>query len=91
MQKSQGKLRKHGRKLRRPIRKRGISRYLQEFEVGEKVCIDIDSSEHLGMPLPRFQGRTAEVKGKQGKAYLVEIRDGNSTKTLIVNPVHLKR
>ncbi|MCD4740085.1 50S ribosomal protein L21e [archaeon] len=91
MQKSQGKLRKHGRKIKRPIRKKGITVHLQEFKMGEKVCINIDSSEHSGMPIPKFQGQTAEIKGKQGKAYLVEIKDGNMTKTLIVKPSHLKR
>lgn len=91
MQKSKGKLRSHGRGLRRPIRKKGISAHLQEFKEGEKVSIAIDSSEHSGMPLPRYQGRTAEVKGKQGEAYIVAVKDGGKTKTFIINPVHLKR
>ena len=91
MQKSKGKLRSHGRGLRKDIRKVGISRHLQEFKEGEKVSIDIDSSEHSGMPLPRYQGRTAEVKRKQGMAYLVEIKDGGKAKTLVVHPAHLKR
>lgn len=91
MQKSKGKLRSHGRKLKKPIRKSGITKYLQEFKIGEKVCIDIDPSHHSGMPLPRFQGRIGKIKGKQGHAYKVEITDGGLTKTLIVDPAHLKR
>ncbi len=68
-----------------------ITRFLQEFEVGERVAIVIDPSVHDGMPDPKFYGRTGKVIGKQGKAYLVQVRDGRMMKTLIVAPVHLKR
>lgn len=68
-----------------------ITRALQEFEIGEKVCIDIDPSVHKGMPHPRFQGYTGEVEGKQGDAYKVGIRVGKKHKTLLVLPEHLKR
>ncbi|MCD6414219.1 MAG: 50S ribosomal protein L21e [Candidatus Diapherotrites archaeon] len=91
MQKSKGKLRGHGRKLRRPVRKTGITKHLQEFKVGEKVCIDIDSSRRPVAPLPKFQGRMGEIEGKQGTAYKVKIKDGGLTKTLLVDSVHLKR
>ncbi|HEC94793.1 MAG TPA: 50S ribosomal protein L21e [Thermoplasmatales archaeon] len=68
-----------------------ITRALQEFEIGEKVCIDIDPSVHKGMPHPRFQGYTGEVEGKQGDAYKVGITVGKKHKTLLVLPEHLKR
>ncbi|RLF46372.1 MAG: 50S ribosomal protein L21e [Thermoplasmata archaeon] len=68
-----------------------ITRALQEFEIGEKVCIDIDPSFHKGMPHPRFQGYTGEVEGKQGNAYKVGIKVGDKHKTLLVLPEHLKR
>ena len=90
MQKSKGKLRKHGKQLKRPIRKKGISSHLQEFSKGDKVSININSSVHSGMPKPRLQGRTGEIKRKQGKAYVVELKEGGTTKQLIVNPAHLK-
>ena len=91
MQKSKGKFRKHGRKLKRPIRNKGISRYLQELKIGDRVGIDIDSSEHSAMPPPRFQGRTGQVKRKQGRAYVIKILDGHMPKTLIVSPAHLRK
>ncbi len=90
--KSHGFRFKSGRKLRKRVREKGIKirRALQTFEIGQRVHIDIDSSVHKGMPHPRFQGRTGIVIGQRGRAYLVRIRDGNSYKTLIVRPEHLK-
>lgn len=68
-----------------------ITRALQEFEIGEKVCIDVDPSVHKGMPHPRFQGYTGKVEGKQGDAYKVGVTVGKKHKTLLVLPEHLKR
>jgi len=80
--------------LRKKPRTRGISsitKALQEFEIGERVNVNIDSSVHKGMPHPRFQGYTGEIEGTQGEAYLVGITVGNKHKTLIVRPEHLGR
>jgi large subunit ribosomal protein L21e len=90
--KSHGFRFKSGRKLRKRVRERGlrIRRVLQEFEVGQTVHIEIDSSVQKGMPHPRFHGRTGKVIGQRGRAYLVQIRDGGKYKTLIVRPEHLK-
>jgi large subunit ribosomal protein L21e len=90
--KSHGFRFKTRKKLRKKIREKGIkiSRALQTFEVGDRVHIDIDPAVHKGMPHPRFQGRTGVVIGQRGRAYLVRVRDGDSYKTLIVRPEHLK-
>ena len=80
--------------LRKKPRSRGISsitRALQQFELGENVNIDIDSSVHKGMPHPRFQGYTGTVEGMQGDAYLVGINVGKKHKILIVKSEHLGR
>jgi large subunit ribosomal protein L21e len=77
------------------IRKRGlgsIEKYLIDFEVGEKVDIITDSSVHKrGMPHRRFHGRTATVIGKRGRCYEVEVKLGNSKKTLIAGIEHLRK
>ena len=80
--------------LRKKPRDRGISsitRALQQFEIGESISVNIDSSVHKGMPHPRFQGYTGKVEGMQGAAYLVGIDVGKKHKTLIVKPEHLGR
>ncbi len=82
------------RKLRKRMREKGkisIRRFLQSFNVGDKVAIDVEPAYHKGMPFKRFFGRIGEVIGQRGRAYLVRIRDGGKMKTLIVHPVHLKK
>ncbi|RLF54978.1 MAG: 50S ribosomal protein L21e [Thermoplasmata archaeon] len=92
VRRSKGFRSKTRKKLRKRVRERiPITRGLQEFEIGEKVCIDIDPSFHKGMPHPRYQGYTGEIEGKQGNAYKVGVKVGSKHKTLLVFPEHLKR
>jgi large subunit ribosomal protein L21e len=42
------------------------------------------------MPFKRFQGLSGKIIEKRGRAYLIEIKDGNKTKTVIANPEHMK-
>lgn len=90
--KSHGFRFKSGRKLKKKVRERGISlrKFLQEFEVGQRVIIDIEPASQKGMPHPRYQGRSGVVVGRRGRAFLVQIRDGSKLKTLISRPEHLK-
>ncbi|MEI8003117.1 MAG: 50S ribosomal protein L21e [Methanothrix sp.] len=79
-------------KLSRTVRARGKSsvvRAIQEFETGAMVHVLIDPSIHKGMPHPRFHGKTGEVVGKRGRAFVLRVTDGNATKTLITLPEHL--
>ncbi|HUI39652.1 MAG TPA: 50S ribosomal protein L21e [Methanothrix sp.] len=79
-------------KLSKTVRARGISqvvRAIQEFEQGAKVHVLIDPSKHKGMPHPRFHGKTGEIIGKRGRAYLLKVTDGDAVKTLIALPEHL--
>ena len=80
-------------KLSKTVRSSGISpvvRAIQEFDKGSKVHVLIDPSIHKGMPHPRFHGKTAEVIGKRGRAFVLKVTGGNTTKTLITLPEHLK-
>ena len=93
MRKSKGFKSRSRYKLKRSIRpKRAIpiSRKIQVFEKGQKVHIIVDSSIHRGQPHPRFHGKTGEIVGQKGKAYLVAIKDGNKPKELIVSADLLK-
>ena len=80
-------------KLKKSVRERGlspVSKAIQEFDEGHMVHRDIDPSVQKGMPHARFQGKTGKVLGQRGRAYLLQIRDGNATKEIISLPQHLK-
>ncbi len=67
-----------------------ITKFLKEFTVGQDVVIIPETSSHKGMPFPRFRGKAGKITGRRGNAYLIEVRDGNATKTVISRPEHLK-
>ncbi len=79
------------RKANREKGKISLSRYLQDFKIGEKVKLSIEPAIQNGMYHPRFYGRNGIVKYRQGKCYGVVISDGGKQKTLIVHPVHLQK
>lgn len=78
---------------RKPIRTRGklkLSEYFQKFKEGDYVAVKIEEAISRSFP-KRIQGRTGVVEGKRGKAYRVNIKDGNKEKRFIIEPVHLKK
>ncbi|MCK4475336.1 MAG: hypothetical protein KAU16_01260, partial [Methanophagales archaeon] len=42
-----------------------------------------------GMPHQRFHGLTGKIKGEQGRAYIVEVSDGQRKKDLFIRAEHL--
>lgn len=90
---SHGYRRKTRALMTKSPRERGkspISRLLYEYKPGDNVVIDIDPSVHKGMPHHRYQGKIGVVIGKRGRAYEIEVRQGDAIKTIIVRPEHLK-
>jgi large subunit ribosomal protein L21e len=78
--------------LTKEARDRGmppVTRYLQEFEPGSQVVVRLEASEPRGQPHPRYQGVTAKVVERVGRAYKLEFLDGGKRKQLIALPVHL--
>jgi large subunit ribosomal protein L21e len=79
---------------RRNARDKGlgsIEKYLIDFEINNKVDIITNSSQHKrGMPHRRYHGLTGTVIGKRGRCFEVQVKLGNSTKTLIVGREHLR-
>ncbi|MCS7103055.1 MAG: 50S ribosomal protein L21e [Candidatus Korarchaeum sp.] len=67
------------------------AKFLKEFEVGDKVVIDVEPSVRRGMPHRRYQGKVGVIAGRRGDAYLVDINLGGKKKHLIVLPVHLRK
>lgn len=89
-----GNRRKSRQKLRKPVQARGkipITKYLQEFAVGDRVQLAAESSVQNGLYHLDYHGKSGLISGKQGACYIVDIVDGSKTKKLIVHPVHLKR
>lgn len=88
-----GQRKKTRYKYKKDLRKRGmapVTSIIQEFEEGQKVHVVVDSSVQKGMPHRRFHGRTGQIIGKQGRAWVLEINDGRSIKTVVARPQHLK-
>jgi large subunit ribosomal protein L21e len=94
MGKSKGPRRKSRSVLTKRARERGklgLSRLLAEYEVGEKVIINIDPGIHGGMPHKRFQGKVGTVVEKRGKAYILDIPQRKTSKLVIAGPEHLRK
>lgn len=86
VRKSYGKMRGTRKKL--AGRSSSISRFLDEFEVGESVRIDFSSHR---IPHPKFQGSTGKILGKMGRSYIVEVMNMNAVKKISVRPEHIRR
>ena len=74
------------------VRERGlppVTRFLREFEVGDRVMVRIEPSDPHGQPHPRYQGRVCTVVARSGRAYRIEFLDGRKRKELVATPVHL--
>ncbi|KYH41878.1 MAG: 50S ribosomal protein L21e [Candidatus Bathyarchaeota archaeon B26-2] len=92
MGKSKGFRSKTRSLLRKKPRERGkinITKILREYKAGEKVVIKIDPSVHKGMPHRRYHGKIGVVTAKRGRAYIVNVTQGDAVKEIIVRPEHL--
>ncbi|MEM2138101.1 MAG: hypothetical protein QW568_03355 [Candidatus Anstonellaceae archaeon] len=89
MRRSLGKMSKKSRALGQSARKLTVPGLISSYRVGDTVAID-SQSKYSGMPHPRYRGRTGTITDTRGKAYVVQVRDGNMMKDLIVPPVHLR-
>lgn len=79
-----------GTKSTKSKKKLTTNEFVKPFNVGDKVVITI-KQYFKGVPHPRYNGRHGEIVKKQGKSYIVKIKDGRAVKTLIVNPVHITK
>jgi len=93
MRKSKGYRNKTRHIFRKHTRDKGIRSLdylLRDFNEGDVVDIIVDSGEHKGMPHRRYHGKTGEIIKKQGKAFVISIRQGNAIKKIIANKEHLR-
>jgi large subunit ribosomal protein L21e len=80
-------------RTRKKLKQRGrptITKFLQKFNIGDRVVIKLEPSSQKGMPHPRYKGRIGTIIGKRGKSYILEVQDGKKLKLLISRPEHLK-
>lgn len=71
------------------FRKKGkipFSKYFQKLSEGDRVAVVRELSVNASFP-KNIQGNTGVIKGKQGKAYIIEIKN----KKYLIEPVHLKK
>jgi len=85
-----GMRKKTRKKLKQKYKRQPITKFIKEFDIGQKVVIIPEPSSHKGMPSPRFKGKIGKIIEKRGKSYIVEIIDGKKKKRIISNPEHLK-
>ncbi|HID17615.1 TPA: 50S ribosomal protein L21e [Candidatus Bathyarchaeota archaeon] len=79
--------------LRKKPRERGkinLSRLLHDYEINNKVLIDINPSVHKGMPHRRFHGKIGVVREKRGRSYVVEVKFGREIRKVAIRPEHLR-
>ena len=66
-----------------------IRKFLQKFDIGDKVGLSVEPAYQKGMYRPKFMGKTGTISAIKGTCYEVEITDFNKKKKLIVHPIHL--
>ena len=69
---------------------RSLDYLLRDFNEGDVVDIIVDPSEHKGMPHRRYHGKTGEIIKKQGKSFIIAIKQGRATKQIIAKKEHLR-
>jgi large subunit ribosomal protein L21e len=67
----------------------GLSKLLHDYQPGEKVVVKINSTVQKGMPHRRYHGKIGVVVDKRGRAYTVNVTQGDTSKNIIVRPEHL--
>ena len=91
MKRSKGKMTGKTRSVGRKAKPLKVSDIIRDFSIGDKVVIKIKGNYHKGVPHPRYNGKAGIVKRKQGRSFVIQIKDKGKTKELISSAVHLER
>ena len=90
MPRSHGSKRKSRSILTKSNILRGISYLLINYQIGDKVIINIDPSEHNTMPHRRYQGKIGIIKEIGKRIIKVSVPIGDKEKILQTKRNHLK-
>jgi len=71
-------------------RSRGLSRFMREYKVDDKVVIQIDPSQQKGMPHRRFHGRVGTIDKVNIRSLEVTMLIGKKLKKVITRLEHVK-
>ena len=77
----------------KPVRQKGklgLSRIFSELNIGDKVALVRDLSFKASFP-KTWQGRTGVIVEKRGRAYVIEVYDGNKLKKITAKRINLKK
>ena len=85
----------HGfrRKTRSLLKQRsriGLSRIMNDYELDDRVVIDIDRSKMKSMPHRRFQGMVGIVKKVERRGLIVTVQMGGKIKKVITRFDHVR-
>jgi ribosomal protein L21E len=67
-----------------------VTSFLAKYNKGDRVVIKPEPAYQKGICHLRFYGHQGVIKSKKGICYVVQIKDKNKPKEVIVHPVHLK-
>ena len=92
MKKSNGLLSGRSRNLTRHHKPSQIAirDVIKTFSVGDRVAI-VPKGNNRDIPHPRFKGKVGTILGARGGAYIVDVKDINAHKQLIVKAKHLEK
>jgi|TARA_B100001750_G_C15303824_1_gene493678 large subunit ribosomal protein L21e len=68
----------------------GISNFLIDYKVGDKVVIDIEPSQVKGMPHRRFQGLVGQISEVMSRSVEIELVVGKKLKKIKARLEHIK-
>jgi len=71
-------------------RGRGLSRFMRDYQLDDKVVIKIDPSQQKGMPHRRFHGMVGTIIKVNIRSLVVTMFMGSKLKTVITRLEHVK-
>jgi large subunit ribosomal protein L21e len=66
-----------------------LGRLLTKYKVGDQVLIKVDPAIQKGMPHRRYHGKFGVISEVRGRAYVIKVKTGNTTKQIIARPEHV--
>lgn len=92
MPKSKGYRHSTRKLFKKSPRNRGIQplgRLLTKYKVGDQIVIKVDPAIQKGMPHRRYHGKFGVISEVRGRAYVITVKVGNTTKDIIARPEHV--